>query len=465
MKKLNELLPCNYDIEIKGIADDSRDVHEGYLFVATKGFNVDHANYIDEAISRGAAAVVSMVDKDLAVPLVVVDNINDVYRELCWKFFDVDYDKLSLIGITGTDGKTTTASIVRELLNDLIPTAYLGTNGLEVLNEIYTTNNTTPGGFELAKCFSEIEKRDVSSLVMEVSSEALLHKRVVDLAYDIVAITNITEDHLNIHGSIENYIKCKLDILNYVKNDGVVIVNGDDFNSQKVSGDNVYKFGFSKNNDYIIEDVSLLPMTTFKIRNNDNVYVIISPLKGLYNVYNVALAFIICLKKGVGADKLIEKIRHLNCVNGRGEELNFGQDFTIVLDYAHTYNAIKNILDVYRPLYKEMIVVTGAAGGREKEKRAKIGALVLDVCDIAIFTMDDPRYEDVGEIIDDLLSSTSGTNYLRINDRVLAIKKAFCLADKDTVVLILGKGRDNYMAIEDKKIKYSDYEVIRDYFI
>ena len=112
-----------------------------------------------------------------------------------------------------------------------------------------------------------------------------------------------------------------------------------------------------------------------------------------------------------------------------------------------------------------MIVVTGAAGGREKEKRAKIGALVLDVCDIAIFTMDDPRYEDVGEIIDDLLSSTSGTNYLRINDRVLAIKKAFCLADKDTVVLILGKGRDNYMAIEDKKIKYSDYEVIRDYFI
>ena len=301
--------------------------------------------------------------------------------------------------------------------------------------------------------------------VMEVSSEALLHKRVVDLAYDIVAITNITEDHLNIHGSIENYIKCKLDILNYVKNDGVVIVNGDDFNSQKVGGDNVYKFGFSKNNDYIIEDVSLLPMTTFKIRNNDNVYVIISPLKGLYNVYNVALAFIICLKKGVGADKLIEKIRHLNCVNGRGEELNFGQDFTIVLDYAHTYNAIKNILDVYRSLYKKMIVVTGAAGGREKEKRAKIGALVLDVCDIAIFTMDDPRYEDVGEIIDDLLSSTSGTNYLRINDRVLAIKKAFCLADKDTVVLILGKGRDNYMAIEDKKIKYSDYEVIRDYFI
>ena len=179
----------------------------------------------------------------------------------------------------------------------------------------------------------------------------------------------------------------------------------------------------------------------------------------------MALAFIICLKKGVGADKLIEKIRHLNCVNGRGEELNFGQDFTIVLDYAHTYNAIKNILDVYRSLYKKMIVVTGAAGGREKEKRAKIGALVLDVCDIAIFTMDDPRYEDVGEIIDDLLSSTSGTNYLRINDRVLAIKKAFCLADKDTVVLILGKGRDNYMAIEDKKIKYSDYEVIRDYFI
>ncbi len=465
MKKLNELLPCNYDIEIKGIADDSRDVYEGYLFVATKGFNVDHADYIDEAISRGAVAVVSTLDRELSVPLVVVENVNDVYRELCWKFFDVDYNKFSLIGITGTDGKTTTASIVRELLEESLPTAYLGTNGLEVLDNVYATNNTTPGGFELAKCFNKIEKSDVSSLVMEVSSEALLHKRVMDLTYDIVAITNITEDHLNIHGSIENYIKCKLDILNYVKKDGVIIVNGDDFNLKEVDGDNVYKFGFNKNNDYVIEDVSFLSATTFKIKNNDKIYAITSPLKGLYNVYNVALAFIICLKKGINVDKLIEKIGHLDCVKGRGEELNFEQDFTIVLDYAHTYNAIKNILGLYRPLYKKMIVVTGAAGGREKEKRAKIGALVLDVCDMAIFTMDDPRYEDVEKITDDLLSSTNRDNYLKINDRVLAIKKAFYLADKDTVVLILGKGRDNYMAIEDKKIKYSDYEVIRDYFI
>ena len=202
-------------------------------------------------------------------------------------------------------------------------------------------------------------------------------------------------------------------------------------------------------------------LVTFSITYKGVNYEIVSPLLGMYNVYNVTLAFAICLLSGLDSDFIINEIKNLKPVLGRRESLNFGQDFELILDYAHTFNGIKNILESVQN-YKKIITVTGAAGGREKEKRSKIGKIVLEKSDVVIFTMDDPRYEDVDSIIDDLIGDYKGNNYERIIDRLSAIKRAVDIANSNDILVIMGKGRDNYMAILDKKIPYSDYEVLKD---
>lgn len=459
MKKIKDIIECDFDIEISGITEDSRNVLEGYLFVATKGFNVDHFDYIEEAIKKGCSCVICDRDISFNIPYIKVDNIDEVFRTCCCKFYDLELDSFNFIGITGTDGKTTTTTIVKELIGDA---AYIGTNGLSVKDKKLSTNNTTPCIEELYKDLNFIENNKCNEVVMEVSSEALLHNRVDNLHFDIVGFTNITGDHLNVHKTFENYLECKLKLLNLVKENGYVVVNGDDDNLQKIKCKNLSTFGFSKSNDYVITDVKYMPtFTEICLKNGLSEYKIKSPFIGDYNVYNVVMAFIICLLYGIDSKTLIKKIEHLNAVGGRCERLDFGQNYTIILDYAHTINAIKNILSSFQD-YNRVIAITGAAGGREKEKRNPIGNIVMDNSDIAIFTMDDPRYEDVDEIINQMVGDRK--DYIRIQDREEAIFHALSIAKENDVVLILGKGRDNYMAIEDKKLKYSDYEVVEKYF-
>lgn len=462
--KICDLLDCSYDINVLGIADDSRDVKNGYLFVATKGYNVDHFDYINDAISNGAVCVVADRKVEIEVPLIIVDDINNLYIDLCSKFYEVSPSEFNMIGITGTDGKTTTSTVIYQLLRNDNKIACIGTNGVLLEEKYYPTSNTTPCVSELYDSLKLIKSANCKDIVMEVSSEALLHKRLSQFKYDIVCFTNITEDHLNVHKTIENYRNCKFNLLNLLKDDGIVVINGDDENCKMIDMDNLYSIGMKSDNDFVISNVKEMSnFVNFTINYDEEKYEIKSPFLGLYNVYNVTMAFAVCLLKGMAVEKIINGISKLEVVSGRREYLNFNQDFDIILDYAHTYNGIENILDSVSH-YKKIITVTGAAGGREKEKRSKIGKLVLEKSSIAIFTMDDPRYESVDDIIDQMVGDTE-FEYLRIIDRKKAIAKAFELADKDTVVLVLGKGRDNYMAIEDRKEKYSDYEVIKNYFL
>lgn len=466
MKKLNEIISCDFDTLISGISDDSRDIREGYLFVATKGFNVDHFDYIDKAILNGAVAIVCDREVDVSVPCVLVDNINALYPELCRKFYGVDTSSLSLIGITGTDGKTTSATIVQKLLNDdNSKCAYIGTNGLLVDGKTYHISNTTPCISELYSSLSIVQEHKCKSLAMEVSSEALLHNRVQGLKYSIVAITNITEDHLNVHKTLKNYRACKFKIVDHLKENGVAIVNGDDENCQKLHVKNLIKFGFNDDNDYVIFDfVEDKKGVKFKIRYEEDVYEVSSQLFGKYNAYNITLAFIIGLLNNIDASLLLSRIKDISFITGRGERLVFGQDYTIILDYAHTYNAILNLINSVKGKYKRIITVTGAAGGREKEKRSKIGKMILEKSDLVIFTMDDPRTESVDSIIDDMIGECKNTNYERINDRVEAIYHAFEIAKPNEAVLVIGKGRDDYMAVGTEKLPYCDYDVIKKYF-
>lgn len=460
MKKICDLVNCDYDIEIYGITDDSRYVKEGYLFVASKGFNVDHFDYIEDAIDKGCSFIISDRDINIDFPHIIVEkDISKLYRKICEKFYDVDFNKINMIGITGTDGKTTTTSIIKELISDC---AYIGTNGFEIKDKSFSTNNTTPVVSELYDDISKIIKSNCKNLAMEVSSEALLHGRVDDFRYKVVGITNITGDHMNVHKTFDNYVLCKKKILNLLKSEGYAVLNGDDEILTKINGKNVVKFGFNTNNDCIIENVEYLKdKTIINIKYNNEIVEINSPLKARYNVYNVVMAYIICRLFGIDSSLLLSRIKKLRCIKGRTELLDFGQDYDIILDYAHTINGIRNVLDSFQN-YKKIITVTGCAGGREKEKRPIIGKMVIDRSDVSIFTMDDPRYESVDDIIDQMVGKNE--DYIRIIDREEAIKYALDIASKDSVVLILGKGRDNYMAINDKKVYYSDYDVISNYF-
>ena len=460
MKKLNTLIDCDVDMDIYGITDDSRKVQEGYLFVATKGYHVDHFDYIMDAIKRGCSFIICDKWIDIHFPHFIVENINDCYIELCKKFYDIHFSNFHFIGITGTDGKTTTTTIIKRLLGEC---AYLGTNGLEVGEDFYTTDNTTPCVSDLYRYLRVIEDHNCSTVSMEVSSEALLHDRLKSFSYDIVGFTNIYEDHLNVHKTLENYIESKKKLLYLVKKDGWVVLNGDDEKLKGISSSNVVRFGFGEDNDFVIHSFEKKgKYTSIVLKNQENCWRFLSPYQGKYNVYNVVMAFVVCYLYGMESERLISKIKELEPVMGRGELLNFGQKFDIVLDYAHTVNGIRSVLESYEN-YKRKIVVTGSAGGREREKRPVIGKLVLEKSDIAIFTMDDPRFEDPDEIINQMVGN-SEKEYFRIIDREDAISYALSIAEEGDVVLILGKGRDNYMAIEDKKIHYNDYDVISHYF-
>ena len=299
---------------------------------------------------------------------------------------------------------------------------------------------------------------------MEVSSESLLHRRIDGLEFKIIGFTNITSDHMNIHNNIEEYRKCKFMLTDYLCENGIVFFNGDDSNCKLLKYQNMYSYGFSCENDFVIKSVKYMSnCVSFSIVSGDKLYKITSPFLGEYNIYNVTLAFLICLYYGIDSKILINKIRHLKSIDGRREYLDFGQNFDIILDYAHTINGIKSILESVLD-YEKIIVVTGAAGGRDKEKRKIIGDIIFNYADEVIFTMDDPRYEDVNDIIDDMVGSNKNS-YYRIVDRKKAIKKALSLASFNSVVLILGKGRDKYMLIKDEKIPYCDYDVVKSFFL
>ncbi|MBQ3468734.1 MAG: UDP-N-acetylmuramoyl-L-alanyl-D-glutamate--2,6-diaminopimelate ligase [Bacilli bacterium] len=468
MKLLKDLVNCDSDLEITGVTSDSRKVEKGFLFVAEKGFFTDHIDFIDSAIEKGAvAAIVSKkVDKDIYQ--VEVPDVNSEFISILEKFYDKDKWTSSFIGITGTDGKTTTATIINKILNYHDDCAYIGTNGIESKKFKITTNNTTPIPEELYPYLKRLNDDGNKNIIMEVASEALLHKRVDTLRFKYAIFTNLTEDHLNIHKTLDNYIESKKHLFSLVEETGKCIINIDDNVGKEIVAENKnsISYGFSDDALYKIKDVDMvLGKTTFTIINDGKEYSFETPLIGVYNVYNLTAAIIVAFLENFEYEELKDIIKGIKVIPGRSEELNFGTDYKIILDYAHTAPAIENILTTLKGYpHKRLISLTGSAGGREKAKRRLMGKACLENSDLVIFTMDDPRKESVDDIIDDLIDDSPLTNYVRINDREEAIKYALDQAEAGDIVAILGKGRDNYMALAEGKVPYCDYEVIEKYF-
>ena len=468
MKKLSELYNINDDRLIKTIKINSKEILPGDIFVCTMGVTADRHDFIDEAIKNGASAIV--VSRDVgkkSVPVIKVDDTNLELRKLSAKFYDYPCDSLYMIGVTGTNGKTTVAEIIYQLLGE--NAAYLGTNGKKYKDKHVSIRNTCPDVDRLYMYFREFLDNGCNTVCMEASSEAFYRHRLDDIKYDMGIVTNITGDHLNIHKTIENYVDCKCQLVRQVKDSGYSILNSSDKYFDKFKKEacgNIVSYGYKDSDTLKIVDYTLKrDKTIINFKYNNKTYEVISPLLGSFNVDNLAAAILCLLCKGISFDDIIKRVSNIKQIEGRMEIMPFVSKYTVILDYAYTTDALDNIL-TFLEMVKEarIITVTGSAGGRESAKRPSMGKVVLEKSDYVIFTMDDPRYEDPNKIIDDLVSGSDKTNYERIVDRKKAIYKALDMAEDKDIILIAGKGRDDYMAIDDKYLPYCDYDVIKSYY-
>ncbi len=467
MKKLNELYPGYPEIPINDIKINSKEVKKGDIFVCTMGVTADRHNFIEEAIANGASAVVVQKNVKCSVPTILVADTNQELPFLASRFYDHPEKELQLIGITGTNGKTTVATIIQDMLgNDRC--AYLGTNGLICKNFQESIRNTTPDADRLYKYLKRFVDSGCKILSMETSSEAFYRNRLQNLEFEIGIVTNITEDHLNIHKTIENYVSCKKQLVKQVKETGYSILNGDDKyyeEFRKEANGTILTYGKGKSTLQILEVIPHLKNTQIKVKYQDQNYEIVSPLLGEFNVYNLCSAILALVALHLNFSEILKRISWIHAPSGRVQFLNFGQNYHILLDYAHTPDAFAKIFQLLKQIKEgNIITVTGSAGGREKEKRGPMGKLVLEESDYVIFTMDDPRNEKVEDIINDLVKDSKKTNYEKILDRKEAIHHALDIAQEKDIVLIAGKGTDQYMAVGNEYLPYNDLEVIEDYF-
>ena len=464
MKKLNELYDVDSNVEINGISINSKEIKPGELFVCTMGVTADRHDFIDEAISNGASAII--VSKDVGekkVPIVKVDDTNKELPYLCQKFYDYPDEKLTMIGVTGTDGKTTTTTIIQTLIgSDLC--GYVGTNGRSCAKFTGDNPNTTPDAQNLYMYLDEFVGYGCKYAAIETSSEAFYRGRLQAMTFDISAYTNVTSEHLNIHGSFENYLESKKMLFKQTKSDGYCILNHDDkyFEDMKEAcNGKVLTYGLGYDNDLQIVDFKVYPdHTDITFKYLEDEFKVNSPLMGDFNVYNLACGLLCVFALGFKYDDIKEKIKDIK-VSGRLELLDTNTDYYVMVDYAHTPNGITNLLNFVHTLdINRSIVVIGQAGERDPYKRPKVGNAVVENASFAIFCYEDPRSEDPMAICEDIISELKEThnNYEIVIDRREAIQKAIDMAGPGDMVLVLGKGNETYEKLKTGTIYFNDIE-------
>ena len=446
---------------------DSRKIKPGQTFVAIKGHTVDGHDYIDEAIKNGATKVVAEKNVECSVPLEVVPSTEEYLKHALADAYTDKVNKLKIIGITGTNGKTTTAYLTYQLLNLLNEeSAYIGTLGFKYRNINDETDNTTPNILTIYNILLNLVESGCQTVVMEISSHALSFERIYGLHFDVVAFTNLTEDHLDYHKTMENYLNAKLKIIDYLTKDGNLIVNGDDEASQKFI-DKFHKgirLGFNKSYDYYISNTNITPAETnidFTYNNKD--YQVTTNLTSKFNVYNYITALAIVHSLGYGIDAIIEKTSQVKAPKGRCETHKVNGGYAVI-DYAHTPDAVEKVVEAYNELKTgRVITIVGCGGDRDPIKRPIMGRLATELSDYAILTSDNPRTEDPAKIMDDILKGVSTTNYEVELDRKTAIKKGVEMLEPEDILLILGKGHEDYQIIGHTKIHLDDAEEVENW--
>ena len=445
---------------------NSKLIKPGQTFVAIKGYTVDGHDYIESAIKNGASAVIAEKEVNVNVPVTVVKNSAEYYQQLLVKEYKDDFKDLKLIGITGTNGKTTSAYLTYNMLLSLgKKAAYIGTLGFLCEDYSEVLPNTSPEILTTYKLLEKAKEMKCEYVVMEVSNFALDLKRIEGLEFIAGAFTNLTEDHLDYHKTMENYLKAKLKLTDYVKKDGVFLVNKDDEAStqfiERFKTAKTYGFG---NADYDIISADIHPdYTDIEFKVNDKTYKVTTNLTSKFNVYNYFTMFGILHELGFKVEDLISHTKKLKAPKGRCETYKVKDGFAVV-DYAHTPDAVLKVVTAYKELAKSRIItLVGCGGDRDPLKRPIMGEIASNYSDYVVFTNDNPRTEDPENIMKDILKGVKKDNYEVCLDRREAIKKALDMIKKDDIVLLLGKGHEDYQILGHTKVHLDDSEEVLNY--
>lgn len=460
-------------IDIKGIACDSRKVLPGYLYVAIVGHKQDGHDFINQALKNGASALAVNENyknlKDIKVPIIVVSDTNKALVDLVNEFYNYPSKKLKIIGITGTNGKTTITYLLEKILETAgFKVGVIGTVNYRFAGKIINATNTTPGPLELQELLASMIKQNLDYVFMEVSSHALDQNRVAGIKFRSAIFTNLTQDHLDYHKNLEDYFNAKAKLFKNLDKDATAIVNIDDIYSEKLIKkikSRLISYSINKPSNIQAEEIKFsLEKSEFLVKIDKNKDLPISTkLIGVHNVYNILASIACALNEGIGSEDIKEAIKKLDFIPGRLQKVDFGQEVSIFVDYAHTPDALRNVLGTMKKIFnKKILVVFGAGGERDKDKRPKMGKIVSNFSDYIILTSDNPRSEDPLVICRQIASGIEGKNYEIVIDRKEAIGKALSIVDKDWIVLVAGKGHETYQVFKDKIIPFDDCKEIKE---
>ena len=466
---------------ITGIEHDSRKAETGTLFVCIKGVHVDGHKFISQAVNAGAKAILTTretVEVPAGVAILRVPDLNKALDTIVPYFHDYPARSMRIIGITGTNGKTTTSYITRAILRAAgYRVGLIGTIQIMIEDEVYPIHNTTPDVVELQHTLAIMRDKGMDYVVMEVSSHALDQDRVAGIEFDTAVFTNLTQDHLDYHKTLENYMLAKAKLFDKVSEAGVkngktAVVNIDD-----AAGNVMLEHAKCRHITYAIDKKADLRATAINVLasganftlNNESFGKM--PLKlhitGIFNVYNVMSAVGAALAENIESAVIAKVLQEFTSVPGRFELVKAGQDFSIIVDYAHTPDGVENVLKTARKIAKKKIIaVFGCGGDRDRTKRPIMGRLAAELADVVIATSDNPRSEDpefiLNEVETGVKEKIGNKQHEKIVDRRQAIFRAVALAQTDDIVVILGKGHENYQILKDKTIHFDDKEVARE---
>ena len=473
------------DVEISGIEHDSRKVTAKNLFVCMEGAHVDGHKFIPQAVERGAVAILT-TRKNFEPPenisaLIVPDMLNALAVIVPY-FYDYPARAMRVVGVTGTNGKTTTTYMLREIFSTAgLKVGLIGTIQILIGDESFPNPNTTPNVIDLQHIFADMRAKNIQIVVMEVSSHALAENRVAGVEFDTAVFTNLTQDHLDFHGTMENYLRAKAKLFDMISRKGrkqnkSAVVNVDD-----AAGEEILRHCHGKKITYAIKNPADLQAVDVSVRadgmklqlgiSNEELGInslnLSLHITGLFNVYNTLATIGAALAENISPEVIKRALENFRSVPGRFERIFSNAPFEVIVDYAHTPDGVKNVLETARQIVTgKIITVFGCGGDRDNRKRPIMGKLAAQLSDIVIATSDNPRTENPEKILDDIergIREVIGEKiYERIADRRAAIFRAIELANSGDVVLILGKGHENYQILNTGTIHFDDREVARE---
>ena len=460
------------DIEISGIAYDSRNVLPGNVFVCIKGFEADGHKYAAMAKKNGAAVIVAQDKLDIEdIPVWYVEDSRKAIADLACTFYDNPSKKFKLVGITGTNGKTTITYLLRSILVEAgMSVGIIGTNQNIIGDKVLVTQSTTPttpNALELQQLFSEMNENGADCVVMEVSSHALELERVRGCHFDVGVFTNLTQDHLDFHVTMENYLNAKAKLFD-MSSKGVV--NFDDEGGKKIVNSkdcDILKVGLNEGCDLIAKNVDICARgVDFDVDYKGETHSMHIQIPGKFSVYNAICAAGAALQLGIDIETIKNGLKNAAGVLGRVEVVPTDTDYTVIIDYAHTPDGLENIISAAKEFAKgRVITLFGCGGDRDNTKRAVMGEIAGKLSDYSIITSDNPRTEDPHEIVkmvEEGMKRTDG-EYTLIVDRREAIGYALDFAKKDDVIILAGKGQETYQIIGKEKFDFDERVVVSKY--